>query len=156
MIAKSYSRMNVQVRCAEIIFRPRWLVRDCLEHQPRGQERVDQQLTMLSISHVVLSTQVEGHVNLTYPRERTTTSGGIPAQHNTANSGIRSLHRIPPTHLPQPIPPCTTHFSPDELSSVSHLIRPTLWVGTFFLQSCRQRDSIPIFLNMYQASFVVF
>ena len=94
------------------------------KQQPRIQEIINQQLTTLSISHVDLSTQPKDTSICHYPRNRTTTSGRIPAQSNTANSGIRSSHRIQQTQFLQPIRPRHIKASLDGLSSTL-LIRCT-------------------------------
>ena len=92
-------------RCRCIRQNSKWLVHDSLEHEPRGQKGINQQLTPPSVSHVDVSTQSKDTSICHYRRKRTTTSGRIQCQPNTASSGVRSSHRIPWTQSRQPILP---------------------------------------------------
>ena len=76
---EAMQNMVMYMYCTRIQFGPKWLVHDSPEHQPARQERINQQLTSLPVSHVNLSTQSKDTSICHYPKNQTTTSGRNPA-----------------------------------------------------------------------------
>ena len=97
------TRSHTKYGDAGVLYRPKWLVYDCLDDQPRGQERINHQLNVLSVSNVDLSTQSKDTSIVMIPgygQHRLVE----PDQPNTASCGIRPRHRIPQTLFLKPIP----------------------------------------------------